>query len=95
MFDSVKILGYTYNDKESNIKMQEYQRTRMNNGNKEKEEPVQVMNIPENRCGQLTIHYELSIDEPQEDKTTKVRTKRYSKNIKSSMKTLQEHPSPP
>lgn len=81
VFDSVKILGYTYNDKESNIKMQEYQRTRMNNGNKEKEEPVQVMNIPENRCGQLTIHYELSIDEPQEDKTTKVRTKRYSKNI--------------
>ena len=81
VFDSIKILGYTYNDKESNIRTQDYQRTRMSNGTKVKDEPVQIMNIPENRCGELTIHYELSIDEPQEDKTTKVRTKRYSKNI--------------
>ena len=81
VFDSIKILGYTYNDKESNILTQDYQRTRMSNGTKVKDEPVQIMNIPENRCGELTIHYELSIDEPQEDKTTKVRTKRYSKNI--------------
>ena len=26
VFDSVKILGYTYNDKENDIKMQEYQK---------------------------------------------------------------------
>ena len=81
VFDSIKILGYTYHDKESDIRTQDYQRTRMLNGSKVKEEPVQIMNIPENRCGELTIHYELSIDEPQKDKTTKVRTKRYSKNI--------------
>ena len=81
VFDSIKILGYTYHDKESDIRTQDYQRTRMLNGSKVKEEPVQIMNIPENRCGELTIYYELSIDEPQKDKTTKVRTKRYSKNI--------------
>ena len=81
VFDSVKILGYTYNDKENDIKMQEYQRTRMSGGNKEKEDPVQIMPIVESRVGELIIHYELSIDEVQEDKTTKVRTKRYSKKI--------------
>lgn len=81
VFDSVKILGYTYNDKENDIKMQEYQRTRMSGGHKEKEDPVQIMPIVESRVGELIIHYELSIDEVQEDKTTKVRTKRYSKKI--------------
>lgn len=81
VFDSVKILGYTYNDKENDIKMQEYQRTRMSGGQKEKEDPVQIMPIVESRVGELIIHYELSIDEVQEDKTTKVRTKRYSKKI--------------
>lgn len=81
VFECVKILGYTYNDKESDIRMQEYQRTRMSGGNKVKDDPVQIMNIPENRVGELTIHYELSIDVPQEDKTTKIVTKRYNKNI--------------
>lgn len=81
VFECVKILGYTYNDKESDIRMQEYQRTRMSGGNKVKDDPVQIMNIPENRVGELTIHYELSIDVPQEDKTTKLVTKRYNKNI--------------
>lgn len=81
VFDCVKILGYSYNDKESDIRMQEYQRTRMSGGNKVKEDPIQIMNIPENRVGELSIHYELSIDTPQEDGTSKLMTKRGTKNI--------------
>ena len=81
VFECIKILGYTYTDKESDIKMHEYQRTRMVSGKKTKEDPVQIMNIPENHCGELTIHYELSIDVKQDDGTTKVMTKRYNKNI--------------
>ena len=81
VFECVKILGYKYNDKENDIRMQEYQRTRMQGGKKVQDEPVQIMNIPENRVGELTIFYELSIDVKQDDGTTKVMTKRYSKNI--------------
>ena len=81
VFECIKILGYTYIDKENDIKMQEYQRTRMVGGKKVQEDPVQIMNIPESRCGQLSIHYELSIDVKQEDGTVKMMTKRYTKNI--------------
>lgn len=81
VFECVKILGYTYNDKESDIRMQEYQRTRMLGGKKVQEDPVHIMHIPENRVGELSIHYELSIDVKQDDGTTKLMTKRYTKNI--------------
>lgn len=81
VFECVKILGYTYNDKENDIRMQEYQRTRMLGGKKVQEDPVHIMHIPENRVGELSIHYELSIDVKQDDGTTKLMTKRYTKNI--------------
>ena len=81
VFECIKILGYTYKDKENDIKMQDYQRSRMVGGKKVNDEPVQIMNIPENRIGELTIHYELSIDVKQDDGTTKMVSKRYSKNI--------------
>ena len=81
VFECIKILGYTYKDKENDIKMQDYQRSRMVGGKKVNEDPIHIMNIPENRIGELTIHYELSIDVKQDDGTTKVMTKRYTKNI--------------
>ena len=81
VFECVKILGYTYNDKESDIRMQEYQRTRMLGGKKVQEDPVHIMHIPENRVGELSIHYELSIDVKQDDGNAKLMTKRYTKNI--------------
>ena len=37
--------------------------------------------MAESRCGELTIHYELSIDVKQEDGSTKLMSKKYSKNI--------------
>ena len=81
VFECIKILGYTYKDKENDIKMQDYQRSRMVGGKKVNEDPIHIMNIPENRIGELTIHYELSIDVKQDDGTTKMMTKRYTKNI--------------
>lgn len=81
VFECIKILGYTYKDKENDIKMQDYQRSRMVGGKKVNEDPIHIMNIPENRIGELTIHYELSIDVKQDDGTTKMMTKKYTKNI--------------
>ena len=81
VFECIKILGYTYKDKENDIKMQDYQRSRMVGGKKVNEDPIHIMNIPENRIGELTIHYELSIDVKQDDGTTKMMSKRYTKNI--------------
>ena len=81
VFDSVKILGYEYKDKANDIKLNDYQRTRMQTGKKVQDEPIEVMHMAESRCGELTIHYELSIDVKQEDGTTKLVSKKYSKNI--------------
>ena len=81
VFECIKILGYTYKDKENDIKMQDYQRSRMVGGKKVNEDPIHIMNIPENRIGELTIHYELSIDVKQDDGTTKMMRKKYTKNI--------------
>lgn len=81
VFECIKILGYTYKDKYSEINMQEYQRTRMVGGKKVLEEPVKVMPIPESFVGELSIHYELSIDVKQEDGSTKIMSKRYTKKI--------------
>lgn len=84
VFECVKINGYTFNDKESDIRMNEYHRTRntSKHGKNEKEtETVQIMNIPENRVGELTIDYTLSIDVKQPDGTVKIETKDYKKNI--------------
>lgn len=81
VFECIKILGYSYTDKESDIKMQEYQRSRMVGGKKVLEDPVQIRTMQESRCGELSIHYELSIDVKQEDGTTKVMSKRYTKKI--------------
>ena len=57
VFECIKILGYTYKDKENDIKMQDYQRSRMVGGKKVNEDPIHIMNIPENRIGKLTIDY--------------------------------------
>ena len=81
VFDSVKILGYEYKEMPNDIKMNEYQRTRSQNGKKVQEESVEVMHMTESRVNELTIHYELSIDTKAEDGTTKVVSKKYSKNI--------------
>lgn len=81
VFDSVKILGYEYKEMPNDIKMNEYQRTRSQNGKKVQEESVEVMHMTESRVNELTIHYELSIDTKMEDGTTKMVSKKYSKNI--------------
>lgn len=81
VFECIKILGYEYNDKENDIKLGEYVRTRQTGGKKVKEDPVQVMYIAENRMGELKIKYELSIDVKQEDGTMKLESKQYTKNI--------------
>ena len=81
VFDSVKILGYEYKDKANDIKLNDYQRTRIQTGKKVQDEPIEVMHMAESRCGELTIHYELSIDVKQDDGTTKLMSKKYSKNI--------------
>ena len=81
VFDSVKILGYEYKDKANDIKLNDYQRTRIQTGKKVQDEPIEVMHMAESRCGELTIHYELSIDVKQEDGSIKVMSKKYSKNI--------------
>ena len=81
VFDSVKILGYEYKEMPNDIKMNEYQRTRSQNGKKVQEESVEVMHMAESRVNELTIHYELSIDTKQDDGTTKMISKKYSKNI--------------
>jgi hypothetical protein len=81
VFDSVKILGFEYKEMPNDIKMNEYQRTRSQNGKKVQEESVEVMHMTESRVNELTIHYELSIDTKAEDGTTKVVSKKYSKNI--------------
>ena len=81
VFDSVKILGYEYKEMPNDIKMNEYQRTRSQNGKKVQEESVEVMHMAESRVNELTIHYELSIDTKQDDGTTKMVSKKYSKNI--------------
>ena len=81
VFDSVKILGYEYKEMPSDIKMNEYQRTRSQNGKKVQEESVEVMHMAESRVNELTIHYELSIDTKQDDGTVKMVSKKYSKNI--------------
>ena len=81
VFECIKILGYTYKDKYSEINMHEYQRTRMVGGKKVLEEPVKVMPIPESFVGELSIHYELSIDVKQDDGSTKIMSKRYTKKI--------------
>ena len=81
VFDSVKILSYEYKEMPNDIKMNEYQRTRSQNGKKVQEESVEVMHMTESRVNELTIHYELSIDTKAEDGTTKVVSKKYSKNI--------------
>ena len=81
VFDSVKILGYEYKDRPNDIKLNDYQRNRMQGGKKVQEEPVEIMHMAESRCGELTIHYELSIDVKQDDGTVKMMSKKYSKNI--------------
>ncbi len=81
VFDSVHILGYEYKDKANDIKLNDYQRNRMQGGKKVQEDPVEIMHMAESRCGELTIHYELSIDVKQDDGTTKMVSKKYSKNI--------------
>ena len=81
VFDSVKVLGYEYKDKPNDIKLNEYQRNRMQGGKKVQEDPIEMMYMAESRCGELTIHYELSIDIKQDDGTTKMVSKKYSKNI--------------
>lgn len=81
VFDCIKILGYEYNDKENDIRLGEYVRTRQKDGKKEHDDPVQIMYIAENRIGELKIHYELTIDVKQKDGTFKTMTGRYSKNI--------------
>lgn len=81
VFDSIKILGYEYKELPNDIKLNEYQRTRSQNGKKVQEEAVEVMHMAESMVNELTIHYELSIDTKQEDGTTKMVSKKYSKNI--------------
>ena len=81
VFDSIKILGYEYKDKANDIKLNDYQRTRIQTSKKVQDEPIEVMHMAESRCGELTIHYELSIDVKQEDGSTKLMSKKYSKNI--------------
>ena len=81
VFECVKILGYEYKDKANDIKLDEYRRTRMQSGKKVQEEKTDVMNMAESRCGELTIHYELSIDVKQDDGTTKMVSERHYKNI--------------
>ena len=81
VFDSVHILGYEYKDKANDIKLNDYQRNRMQGGKKVQDDPVEIMHMAESRCGELTIHYELSIDVKQDDGTTKMVSKKYSKNI--------------
>ena len=53
----------------------------MQGGKKVQDDPVEIMHMAESRCGELTIHYELSIDVKQDDGTTKMVSKKYSKNI--------------
>ena len=77
VFDSIKILGYEYNENPNDIKLNDYIRTRSQNGKKVQEDPVEVMYMSESRCGELKIHYELSIDVKQEDGTTKMMSKTY------------------
>ena len=81
VFECVKILGYEYKDKANDIKLDDYRRTRMQSGKKVQEEQVDVMHMAESRCGELTIHYELTIDVKQDDGTTKVVSEKYYKNI--------------
>ena len=81
VFDSVKVLGYEYKEMPNEIKLNEYQRTRSQNGKKVQEEAVEVMHMAESMVNELTIHYELSIDTKQEDGTVKMVSKKYSKNI--------------
>ena len=81
VFECVKILGYEYKDKANDIELDQYRRTRMQSGKKVQEEKTDVMNMAESRCGELTIHYELSIDVKQDDGTTKMMTERHYKNI--------------
>lgn len=81
VFDAVHVIGYEYKEMPDEIRLNEYQRTRAQNGKKVQEEAVEVMHMAESRVGELTIHYELSIDVKQEDGTTKMMSKKYSKNI--------------
>ena len=80
VLENLKVLGYTYIDKSSEIKMNDYQRTRMTNGKKEQEEPLN-MYMAESNVGELNIHYELSIDVKQEDGSIKIESKKYTKKI--------------
>ena len=81
VFESIKILGYEYNENPNDIKLNDYIRTRSQNGKKVQEDPIEVMYMSESRCGELKIHYELSIDVKQEDGSVKMMSKTYTKNI--------------
>lgn len=81
VFDAIKILGYDYNEYPNEIKLNDYVRTRTQNGKKVQEDPIEVMYMSESRCGELKIHYELSIDVKQEDGSIKMMSKKYTKNI--------------
>lgn len=79
VFDCIKVTGYEYTEKESDIKLNEYVRSRKDNnkGN----EKVQVMYINENHLGELKIHYELTLDVTNKDGETETLHGEYTKNI--------------
>lgn len=81
VFDCIKILGYEYTERESDIKLNEYIRTRKGSDKKDTEK-IQVMYINENHLGELKIHYELNL-EVTDKKTgeTTLMSGTYTKNI--------------
>ena len=81
VFDCIKILGYEYTERESDIKLNEYIRTRKGSDKKDTEK-IQVMYINENHLGELKIHYELNL-EVKDKKTgeTTLMSGTYTKNI--------------
>lgn len=84
VFDCIKIKGYKYTDRENDIKLGEYVKTRKGGDKKdkkEKEDPVQIMYINENRLGELKIFYELSLDVKNKDGEIQTLSKNYVKNI--------------
>lgn len=82
VFDCIKITGFEYTEKESEIKLGEYVRTRKKGSNDKKEtEKIQVMYVNENHLGELKISYELNLDVTERNGETTTLSGKYTKNI--------------
>ena len=81
VFDCIKIKGFRYTDRENDIKLGEYVKSRKIDNKKIKEDPVQIMYINENRLGELKVYYEISIDVENKEGVMETFTGNYVKSI--------------